>query len=289
MSDGDGIPVSLLDLVERPALPDPWQEGENIPWHEPEFSRRMLAEHLSQQHDAASRRLDLIESHAAWIDANMIHDRPARILDIGCGPGLYTSRLARRGHACTGVDISPAAIAHATAEATKQALACRYVLGDARTTSLGDGYDLAMMVYGEFNSLRPADARALVRRLHAALRPGGRLLLEAHTEEAVRRSGNRGTEWSAHRSGLFSDRPHLLLQEHLWNEAARATVHRHYVVDASSGSVRRYSHSHQAYTDAEYRDLLHDCGFVEIHIAPSLTGAPETGDDGLQVIAARRG
>ena len=50
--------MKLPDLVGREPAPDPWTEGEKIPWHEPEFSRRMLEEHLSQHHDAASRRLE---------------------------------------------------------------------------------------------------------------------------------------------------------------------------------------------------------------------------------------
>ena len=28
-------------------LPEPWDEGDNIPWNEPGFSRRMLREHLT--------------------------------------------------------------------------------------------------------------------------------------------------------------------------------------------------------------------------------------------------
>ena len=49
--------MNLIDIVNRPLNPAPWAEGEKIPWDEPEFSARMLHEHLSQKHDAASRRL----------------------------------------------------------------------------------------------------------------------------------------------------------------------------------------------------------------------------------------
>ena len=44
---------NLLDLIRREAAPEPWAEGEKIPWDDPGFSRRMLEEHLSQAHDAA--------------------------------------------------------------------------------------------------------------------------------------------------------------------------------------------------------------------------------------------
>ena len=46
--------MDLNDLVNRQIPPEPWEEGEKTPWHEPEFSQRMLREHLSQEHDAAS-------------------------------------------------------------------------------------------------------------------------------------------------------------------------------------------------------------------------------------------
>ena len=44
-------------------------------------------------------------------------ERGARVLDLGCGPGLYTTRLAKLGHTCVGIDFSPASIAYAKAEA----------------------------------------------------------------------------------------------------------------------------------------------------------------------------
>ena len=59
--------MKLEDIVTRSAL-EPWTEGEKIPWDDPAFSARMLQEHLTQNHDRASRQLVLIERHVAWID-----------------------------------------------------------------------------------------------------------------------------------------------------------------------------------------------------------------------------
>jgi hypothetical protein len=55
--------MNLLDLIRRTGIPEPWSEGEKIPWDEPGFSERMLKEHLSQEHDAASRRSEKIGFH----------------------------------------------------------------------------------------------------------------------------------------------------------------------------------------------------------------------------------
>jgi hypothetical protein len=32
--------MKLIDLVYRPVNSAPWEEGDNIPWHEPAFSTR---------------------------------------------------------------------------------------------------------------------------------------------------------------------------------------------------------------------------------------------------------
>jgi len=61
------INLDLIDIIHRKAVPPPWSEGEKIPWDEPGFSQRMLLEHLSQEHDAASRRIETIERQVEWI------------------------------------------------------------------------------------------------------------------------------------------------------------------------------------------------------------------------------
>ena len=96
--------MNLLDVVSRNLNPEPWVEGEKIPWHDPAFSSRMLQEHLTQAHDLASRKSDAIEAHVGWIHQTLLGGKPTNILDLGCGPGLYTSRLARLGHTCRGID-----------------------------------------------------------------------------------------------------------------------------------------------------------------------------------------
>jgi 2-polyprenyl-3-methyl-5-hydroxy-6-metoxy-1,4-benzoquinol methylase len=117
----------------------------------------MLREHLSQAHDAASRRTIIIEDHVEWIQRVVLHDRSSRVLDLGCGPGLYSSRFAQRGHTCVGIDFSPASIEYAREVARSQQLACEYRLDDVRHAEFGTGYDLALFIFGELNPFRPAE------------------------------------------------------------------------------------------------------------------------------------
>src|SRR5512139_2343116 len=122
----------ISDILYRASPPEPWAEGDKIPWHDPDFSRRMLREHLSQAHDAASRRTIIVEEQVEWIHQQVLNSRASRVLDLGCGPGLYSSRLAQRGHTCVGIDFSPASIEYARRTAQSQQLACEYHLADVR-------------------------------------------------------------------------------------------------------------------------------------------------------------
>ena len=278
-----GRTLRLADITDLPH-PAPWADHDNIPWHEPKFSERMLREHLSQAHDAASRRFETIDAHAAWIHDRVLRRRPSRVLDLGCGPGLYTSRLARLGHTCVGIDYSPASIAHAQSQAAVEGLACEYRLGDVRTAEFGEGFDLVMMIFGELNVFRPDDARALMTKARCALADAGVLLLEAHTFEAVRKMAERPRSWQALREGLFSDRPHLLLQEQWWDAPSRTTSRRYIVVDAQTSAVEVYGQTFHAYTDDDYRVLLGSCGFSSVDTHASLSGGD--GDHDLCVIVA---
>jgi SAM-dependent methyltransferase len=276
--------MDLLDIIRRISVPEPWSEGEKIPWDEPGFSARMLKEHLSQEHDAASRRFEHIDAHVAWIHRELLGERLARVLDLGCGPGLYASRLARLGHTCVGIDFSPASIAYAREEAAREGLACTYVHQDIRTADYGAGFDLVMFIFGELNAFRPEGAETILRKAFGALADGGTLLLEVSGFEALEKWGKSGPSWYSSPGGLFSEQPHLCLEECFWDAEKSVVTKRFFVVDAETGAVTPYAMGTQAYTDAGYRGLLERFGFEDVTFLPSLPG----GDD-LFPIVARKG
>ncbi|MEW5872733.1 MAG: class I SAM-dependent methyltransferase [Chloroflexota bacterium] len=278
--------MRLIELVQRRPRPEAWAEGEKIPWNEAEFSQRMLAEHLSQEHDAASRRSEKIEQHVAWIYAELLGGKPGRVLDLGCGPGLYASRLGRLGCTCKGIDFSPASIAYARRTAEQEGLNCTYLEEDVRRVDYGSGYDLAMMIFGEFNVFRMEDASLILRKAQAALRPGGMLLLEAHTFQIVQALGEQGTSWYSSAGGLFCEQPYLCLMENFWDAERRVTTERYFIVEAASGEVQRYASSMQAYSEEEYRTLAEAAGFREVRFQAAF-GEAEV-DPNLVVITARR-
>lgn len=284
--------MNIEDIVSRQLPPAPWGEGENIPWDDPAFSKRMLKEHLSQGHDLASRRFETIDRQVNWICEEVLAGSPTKILDVACGPGLYTNRLAKLGHRCVGIDYAPEAIGYAEAMAHREGLPCTYILEDVRQASYGDEYGLVMMIFGQFNVFRRDDAKGILAKAFAALAPGGHLVLEPQKFATVEKTGKAGSSWYScgEGGGLFSERPHLCLTESFWDLEAQAATQRYFIVDSEAGQVTRYAMTNEAYTDEQFRDVLIQAGFGDVRFFPSLVGvevADESQSANLAIVAQR--
>lgn len=276
--------MNILDIIHRNPDPEPWAEGNKLSWDDPAFSERILAEHLSQEHDEASRRTELIDAHVDWLHTALLKGKSSNVLDLCCGPGLYTSRLAKLGHTCTGIDFGPASIHYAKETAKAEKLNIAYTQGDIRHTDYGSDYDLITVIFGEINVFKKDDFLAIAKKAKAALRKGGILLLEAHTFEAVAEIGESAPFWYSEESGLFSDRPHICLIESFWDEDEQAATMRYHIVDAATGEVSRQAWSTQAYTEDDYEAVLRKAGFKEIIFHDSFG---EVEDDAFWLIEAR--
>ena len=239
---------------------DTWQGTYKIPWDDPDFSRRMLREHLLQDHDMASRRTEWIDTQVAWIHEHLLGGKPSSILDLGCGPGFYSHRLAALGHRCCGIDFGPASIEYAQ-QHNPAPSQCTFVLGDIRHTPLGGPYDLAMILFGEFNVFAPAEALAILQKVRASLHPEGRMILEMQTYEAVERAGHGEPSEQQCQSGLFSDRPYHCRTESLWLPDKEVALQTFSVTKTASGETQAYRSTTRAWSDDDLMALLTDTGF----------------------------
>ena len=152
-------------------------------WTRPHIARQMLAYHLDQDTALASRPIVVIDEIVDWIDAELQLDGK-RICDLGCGPGLYSSRLAQRGAKVTGVDFSSTAIAYAKSQVETTVSTLDYLVADYLEDGLPAGFDIVTLIYHDYCALAPAERRALLRRVHSMLNPGGNLIMDVAAETA---------------------------------------------------------------------------------------------------------
>ncbi|TRW88736.1 class I SAM-dependent methyltransferase [Mycolicibacterium sp. 018/SC-01/001] len=107
---------------------------------------------------------------AALIDAGRVR---SDVLDAGCGHAELSLTLAAQGYTVTGIDLSPSAIAAATAAAQDRGLtSATFVAADITTFTGFDGRFSTVMDSTLFHSL-PLDGRdGYLRAVHRAAAPG---------------------------------------------------------------------------------------------------------------------
>ncbi|MHB8718008.1 MAG: class I SAM-dependent methyltransferase [Candidatus Dormibacteria bacterium] len=204
--------------------PEPFAPGVELDWSDPLMSRRLLREHLDQEHDGASRREVDIERHVARL-RRLLPPPPAAILDAAAGPGLYAVRLAALGYDVTALDAGPAVVRHARRLAATRGLAgsMQTVTADLRTWSTEQRYDAVLLIYHVLEGFSRRQQVAVLRRLASLLRDRrSRLVVEARLRPD--QPGGRITSWEVVDRSLLSDRRHLLLVDTTYDERSATFI-----------------------------------------------------------------
>lgn len=100
---------------------------------------------------------------------------PARVLDVGGGPGVYSAWMARAGHDVKLVDVVPSHVEQArAASATLPERPFEVLAGDARRLGEADGSADAVLLLGPLYHLQEREERLVaLREAHRVLRDGG--------------------------------------------------------------------------------------------------------------------
>jgi SAM-dependent methyltransferase len=115
-------------------------------------------------------------------------DRPLRVLDVGGGHGAYSMALAKRHPRLTATVFELPRVVPIAREIIAQAEMAERVSvqeGDFQRDDLGNGYDVAL-VFGVLNGESEAGRAALIARVHACLKPGGRIVIREYVLDSDR-------------------------------------------------------------------------------------------------------
>ena len=150
-------------------------------WTDDHTSRQMLVFHLNESIDVSSRRTEFLDRSVEWIVSEFNISTSAKIADFGCGPGLYASRLAKRGAQVTGIDFSKRSIEYAREFAAREKLDISYVNQNYLDFDTEERFDLVLMIMCDFCALSPSQRKRILDRFYRILKSNGSVLLDVYS------------------------------------------------------------------------------------------------------------
>ncbi len=261
-------------LAQYAQKPDLYAPSTGAFWDDEHISKNMLEAHLNPDVDAASRRPEFLDRSASWIAKIAPPNEYPALLDLGCGPGLYSKRFSAHGYLVTGVDYSKRSIAYAKEQAALNKSAIEYIYKDYLTIDYSERFDVITLIYCDYAALSKANRLALLNKIHAALKPGGRFFVDLYTP---RKRSSEGRAWLYNeRGGFFSPEPHFLF-ETVWHYGGGNIELHQYIVLTERGAQCHHIWDH-FFTHETLEIEVCSAGFKALGFFGDIAGAPLSGE-----------
>ncbi len=197
----------------------------------------MLKYHFNEDIDVSSRNKKFIDSSVNWIASKFTVNNQTEIADFGCGPGLYTTRLAEKGAKVTGIDFSKNSIEYAKKVAVEKGLDINYVVANYLDFETKNHYDLITMIMCDFCALSPEQRTILLKKFYSILKPGGSVLLDVYSLNSFDRREESATYELNQLSGFWSPDDYYCFVNSFKYEKEKVTLDKYTIVEGSGTRV----------------------------------------------------
>jgi len=261
----------MLDLKYLASFknPPPLFERGTPMWDDEYISIQMLTFHLNENNDIASHRPETINSVVDWITNKINLQADMHILDLGCGPGLYTRRFSENGLHVTGIDYSRHSIDYAKYCDSQTTYICQNYLDSEFEENT---FDVVMMIYGDFCVLSNEERDNLLAKIHQTLKNNGCFIFDV-TQPQHHQYLENYNQWSVVPDGGFwTPEPHLVLEQgFVYHDDISL---QQYIVMHHDGTQTIFRNWYHDYIPKTLSPILNQAGFPNIDFYSDLMGTP---------------
>lgn len=200
-----------------------------------------------------------------------------KVLDLACGHGRITHRLAERGCVMTGLDATELFLEQARSDAAAQGVKVEYLKGDMRSLPWTEDFDRVVNWFTAYGYFRDDQNRQVLTQVYQALKPGGKFLLEHQNRDRVLK--NFQPDLVIEREGNY------LIDRNRYNVLTGCTENERIVV--RDGRVRKLQFFIRLFPFTELRDWLLQAGFQRVE-GYGHTGEPLTLDSRRMILVAQK-
>ena len=273
---------SLAEFAKRPEPFSVYTAADL--WTHPHVAKQMLHAHLDPNTDLASRRVTTIDASVAWID-DCVPLRGKKVCDLGCGPGLYTTRFFDKGAHVIGIDFSSSSLSHARSTAKSTGRSIEYVQADYTQIVLPQGLDLCTLIFGDFCALSGTQRSSLLGTIRQALAPNGYFLMDVFTEFDLVAFTEREEVAERMMNGFWAAGDYIGLLKSFKYDAAKASLERYLIVEPDEN--REIFNWLQYFSPTTLEIELERNGFQLQKLVGSLAGDPVRDDSRIFGVVAQ--
>jgi cyclopropane fatty-acyl-phospholipid synthase-like methyltransferase len=241
-------------------------------WTDEHMSKQMLSFHLDEGLDVSSRNIAFIDRSVDWIAARFNIGARKKVADFGCGPGLYTERLAKCGANVTGIDFSKRSIQYAQETANREGLPIRYVNRNYLDFETNERFDLILMIMCDFCALSPAQRKTMLAKFHRILEPAGSVLLDVYSLNAFSEREEKAVYESNLLDGFWSPDKYYGFLNTFKYEKEKVVLDKYTIIEADR--TRTIYNWLQYFSPEDVATEFAACGFAIDNYYADVAGTP---------------
>ncbi|MCY1721633.1 methyltransferase domain-containing protein [Prolixibacteraceae bacterium Z1-6] len=256
--------MKIADILLKSEKPTIYEKGNSFMWTDEHISKQLLDIHLNPEIDLGSRKMSTIQKTANWILNLQNGKSNLEILDLGCGPGLYSEIFAKKGHRVTGVDISKNSIDYAQKTARDKGLDIEYINASYLELEFEkDKYDLIVLIYTDLGVLTPYDRNRLLKTIYKTLKKGGIFIFDVLKDNSLEQKITPKT-WEVAKSGFWKNCPYVALSESFLYKEQKVILYQHLIIDCED-TIETYRFWTHFFNQEELKFMLEKHGFATIN------------------------
>lgn len=212
----------------KPAV---WSEyTADVLWTDEHIAKQMLAFHLNPDLSLASRTAAFIDDSVTWLASEFNLNETSKVIDFGCGPGLYTHRLKAKGiGTVVGLDFSKNSLNHAIEQSYQANLAIEYHYGNYLEYSDSRKFDLITLVMCDLCALNPQQRSQLYTKFKSLLAQSGSISLDVYTATRFAAQGESLSLEKNAMNGFWSDCDYWCIQSSFKYENEKVTLDKYVI------------------------------------------------------------
>jgi len=259
-----------------------FQRSDESIWTDEYISKSLLNAHLDESNDGASRITSKRQNIYNWINSSIKTN--SKIIDLGCGPGLYAYELGRLGHNVLGIDFNEKSIDYAKKNKSINGIVeykyCNYL-----KASFDEKYNAAIMIFCDFGALIPNEQKLLLGKIHNILENDGIFIFDVFGKREIGSIQEKRNWFISNGKDFWSNEPYFCMEETKFFDKENALGKRYYLVNQLDGKIKECIIWDQYYDENSIGKLLAENEFEIREIKKDLI---ETKEETLFIIAKKK-